>query len=379
MKKVTLLSIILIFQAVQVYAQTVETVVSDPKILDGLHVDSEGNIYTTSGGLANGVDIGKYNVSTSEWNSSFATGFSGPIDIVEDQNGLFVVTNYDNNTVSSLDLNTNQVTTIATGLDGPSGLVKDDNGNIYVANFGAPPTYSGHQIHKITPSGQVSIFVDSNLISTLQPMTINGDGDLIIESQGNLYKIDLQTADIQFWASVGMNIGHLKFRPKDSHIYATAPQAHKILKIDTQGVVTVFSGSVAGYNDGPIGEALFRNPLGIEFSPDEDIIYISEAGYSTPTGRIRRIILDPLGVDDFELASANISPNPGSDEFTISLPSVFDELDIKVFNIIGTQVISEEFSNRKSIKIDVSKLSSGQYIVHLITNKGLVVKKFIKK
>lgn len=75
-------------------AQQVETVVSHPKIVDGLHIDQAGIFYTTAGGLVGGNEIGKYDPFTDTFDPYFATGFFGTINISQHQDRLFVVTNY---------------------------------------------------------------------------------------------------------------------------------------------------------------------------------------------------------------------------------------------------------------------------------------------
>ena len=68
-------------------AQNVEKVVSNPRIVDGLHVDASGNIYTTPGGLMQGFAIGKA-TPEGDFDSNFRAGFNGPIDIDENSDGV---------------------------------------------------------------------------------------------------------------------------------------------------------------------------------------------------------------------------------------------------------------------------------------------------
>ncbi len=89
MKKKVLSCIVLVF--FNVNAQVVETLVTHPKIKDGMYVDALGNVYTTSGGLQNGTEIGKFDVLNNTFDFDFQTGFFGPIDIDELTNGDFVV------------------------------------------------------------------------------------------------------------------------------------------------------------------------------------------------------------------------------------------------------------------------------------------------
>lgn len=260
------------------------TLVSNPKIKDGMFVDNSGHVYTTSGGLQNGTQIGQYNIDTENYTTNFKTGFFGPIDIDQKSDGLLVVTNFDNNTVSTVDLNTSEVITIASGLDGPAGIAIDAEDNIYISNFGEQPTYSGHQIHKITPSGVLTVLSDSDLLFRFQAIVINGQGELIVSSKSKLYKVDTETGDLELWADVNLGFANMVFRHKDSSIYATSASG-RIYKIDSAGQATVFAGSTPGLAvDGDLSIAKFNRPQGIELSPDENILYV------TDSERLRRII-----------------------------------------------------------------------------------------
>lgn len=197
MKK-SIFSIISIFCFILSTAQTVETVVTHPKIVDGLYVDTQGNIYTTPGGLVNGTHIGKYDIETESFDPNFAAGFAGPINIAAYQDSLLIVTNYDNNTVYSHNLNTNQNNTITSGLDGPAGIVVDNADNIYISNWGEWPPGAGHQIHRISPSGSVHVYVDSSALYRPQAICINYLNEVIVNSGDNLYKVNAVDSSLVF-------------------------------------------------------------------------------------------------------------------------------------------------------------------------------------
>ncbi len=352
---------------IQVNAQIVETVATHSKIKDGLYVDDLGNVYTTSGGLQNGNEIGKYDIASGTFDFAHLTGVFGPIDIDEKSDGLFVVTNYDNNTVSTIDTATNQVTIIATGLDGPAGIAIDDTDNIYVSNFGAPPTYSGHQIHKITSSGVSYVLVDDPVLFRFQAIVFNDQGELIVSSQNKFYKVDPVTGAIQLWVDLGIGFGHMVFRQQDSSIYGTSAADDKIYRIDASGQATVFAGTTAGYQDGDVSVAQFNNPLGIELSPDENIMYVSEST------RLRRIIIDPsLNTEEFNAGSIAMYPNPAEDLLSIKTEKEIQL--VRIFTLQGSLVKETQHT-----EIDVSQLSNGIYFVQLSIDGQTFIKRFIKK
>ena len=377
MKRTILICLALFLYIPFSFTQIVETVISHSEIRDGLHVDPFGNIYTTSGGLA-GFEIGKYDIQTEMFNPLFAIGFFGPVDVDIYQDSLLIVTNYDNNTVSAYNLNTGQRNVIASGLDGPAGIVIDSNDNIFVTSWGGAPNYAGHRIHRISPSGAVSLYVDSPLLYRPQAITVNHEGKLLVHSQGKIYDVNPVDSTLQLWLDVGTEIGHMILRQKDSCIYGTAIGDDQIIKISPQGTVDVIAGSTQGYQDGAAESAKFREPLGIEFSPDEDTLYVSEAGYTTNTGRLRRIILSeaPVSALDLNFRSIKISPNPTNGEFIID--QGLDELVmIEVFDSVGKRVLSKS-GNSQKISIDLSQQTHGLYIVKLSYKEGTVVKKVLK-
>lgn len=372
MKKFFVLSFLLFFNIQSFYGQVVETLIQHPKIGDGLHVDKDGNVYTASGGLVNGTEIGKYDIASNTFKFDFMVGVFGPIDIDQRANGDFIVTNFDNNTVSSINPSNGFATTIATGLDGPAGIAIDGNDNIYISNFGAYPTYKGHQIHKITPSGVVSVLADSSLLLTFQAMIFNGKGELIVSSQNKLLKVDTETGALTVWVDLGnLSFGHMVYRTIDSCIYATATSQSKIYKINNEGVATIYAGGVSGIQDGDLATAQFKNPLGIGISPNENVIYVGDAN------RLRRIIIDVNArTSEFEVAEHKIFPNP-SENGLFSIENIKREtLIIEVFDQVGRRVISIK-DNKDLIELDLSNQKKGLYHLQLFTDSKVYYQKLI--
>ena len=356
-------------------AQQVETVTSHPKIVDGLYVDASGIVYTTAGGLVGGNEIGKYDPYTNIFDPFFATGFSGTINIGKYQDSLFAVTNFDNNTVSRYNLNTGVVDILATSLDGPAGIAIDTNDNIFVTNFGAPPTYSGHVITKITPAGVASVYIDSSALFRLQAICFNHENVLIVHSQEALYKINAADSTLVHWVDLGHTIGNMTFRHKDSCIYATAGGAtDRLIRIDSDGVISVFSGVSAGYEDGDISEALFSNPLGIAFTPSEDTLYVSEAAGAN---RLRRILFSQVAGLFVPLTSSiSIYPNPASE--TIHIQSESEKLTVQIRNSAGKIVLVKNVSTKQS-SINIEHLSPGIYFIELSSSSEQFVQKIVKQ
>lgn len=269
-------------------SKEVITLTTNSLIRDGFHVEANGDILIGSGGLQDGTIISKYKAESGLFLESYVGGMRGVIDIDQKSNGDLIATNYDDNTVSSITIKEDKkiVKTIAVNLNGPAGVAIDENDNVYISNYGAPPNYDGNEIHKINTDGQLSLLVESELLFRFQGILINGKGELIVSSSGRLFKVNKENGEIEVWLDLeGINFGHMIFRNRDSCIYGTSIENHKIYKVDPNGVLTVLAGNEAGYRNGSLDDARFTAPLGLGISPDENYLYIGESN------RLRRITL----------------------------------------------------------------------------------------
>ncbi|RMB58004.1 T9SS C-terminal target domain-containing protein [Dokdonia sinensis] len=97
-------------------------------------------------------------------------------------------------------------------------------------------------------------------------------------------------------------------------------------------------------------------------------------GNITNAGSAYFFIDDVLSIADFRIHSdIKLYPNPTSNFLTINLPENIILKKILIVDMLGKQMLSSAKSS-----IDISDLSSGNYIVQLTTNKGKVSKRFIK-
>lgn len=375
--KIQLLGILALFMTVVGGAQTVETLVIDSVIHDGIYVDSNGHIFTTSGGLTGSDHIGRYDIDTQTFESEYANGFAGPINIATYRDSLLIVTNYDNNTVSSYNLNSGLVTEIASGLDGPSGIAVDDAENIYITNWGQSPAWLGTQIHKIDANGNLSVLADDPLLENPQAIVINELGEIIVHSSTWLYKVDVETGSVSPWTFLGISVPNMVFRNTDNCIYAVGDE--KVLKIDGDGVLSILSGGDTGYLDGTLAEALYTDIIGAAFSPDEQILYVSESAYQTGIGRLRALNLDEAtGI--FEATAGEISmeayPTIVNQSLNVHLTDNSTAL-LRMLTLSGKEVMGANFSS--STVIDCSNLAKGAYLVQVRTSNGMAVKRIVKE
>lgn len=83
-----------------------------------------------------------------------------------------------------------------------------------------------------------------------------------------------------------------------------------------------------------------------------------------------------LGMNDLDIAALKYYPNPVHSELNISYKEAIKSVEI--FDILGKQVKAEKFDNN-DVRIDVSHLSVGTYMVKVHTSTGSQFLKIIKK
>jgi alpha-tubulin suppressor-like RCC1 family protein len=83
-----------------------------------------------------------------------------------------------------------------------------------------------------------------------------------------------------------------------------------------------------------------------------------------------------LKLESFSASNFKMFPNPVKDNLTISLDSEIS--GVSIYNLLGQEVLTKSI-NATQDRIDVSKLSSGSYIIKVLTQEGITVNKKITK
>lgn len=83
-----------------------------------------------------------------------------------------------------------------------------------------------------------------------------------------------------------------------------------------------------------------------------------------------------LGLNDLDLASLKYYPNPVDSELTVSYKEAIKL--VEVYDILGKQIKTQKF-DANDVRIDVSTLSAGTYMVKVHTNAGSQFIKIVKK
>ena len=77
-------------------------------------------------------------------------------------------------------------------------------------------------------------------------------------------------------------------------------------------------------------------------------------------------------------ASVTVSPNPTSDEVQIKIPKNLRIESVKLNAISGSQVFEKQGDKSNVMTINIHNLSTGNYVLQIMTNEGMVIKKVNK-
>jgi hypothetical protein len=86
-----------------------------------------------------------------------------------------------------------------------------------------------------------------------------------------------------------------------------------------------------------------------------------------------------VGVNEQLAQKFNMYPNPATNVVNITNSENMVVNQVTVYDITGKQLRTHTFNNEAEIQLNVESLASGTYMLHLQTNKGLAVKKLVKK
>jgi hypothetical protein len=87
-----------------------------------------------------------------------------------------------------------------------------------------------------------------------------------------------------------------------------------------------------------------------------------------------------VGIDEVtaEDNGLNVYPNPAKDRLTIGTEGISGKSILSIYNIAGDLVMQKEISNDVN-EMDISSLTGGMYVVKLISDNTVRVKRFIKE
>ncbi len=145
-------------------------------------------------------------------------------------------------------------------------------------------------------------------------------------------------------------------------------------------------------NDNPNAQFVFLHNWGAQDDP-ENVIYDEVAGAwydgskwaifsedlsAFPENAMFNLVIDAttMGIDEVEMVKTTFFPNPVIDEIHFSSPFKIEE--IHIYNMAGEELIKAK-GTASMETLNISKLTSGVYVVIIKTEKGTESFKMIKK
>jgi hypothetical protein len=156
-----------------------------------------------------------------------------------------------------------------------------------------------------------------------------------------------------------------------------------VSKLDASGnfVWARCMGGFTNYEDGRsiivMGNNLYvagRFASTVDFDPGTNVLNL------IPAGQHDSFICKfetTLGIDDFNLATINIFPNPVHDQFTIYCAN-YSNAVAELYNLQGQLLQQKPLSSTTTV-LSTNSLAQGTYVVHVKTNDGIQSQKILKQ
>ncbi|MDC8004007.1 T9SS type A sorting domain-containing protein [Aureisphaera galaxeae] len=362
---------LLSFSSFWLGAQTVTTFTGGTPD-DAITIDSNGNIYVSQ---YSGDTVFKFTPSGDV--SSFVTGLNTPNGLAFNSNEELFICDGQGNMVYKYDTDGNLLQSFA--IDGhPSGIIKDhDSENMIITR------YVGNTIIELSPDGTITEISAAEGLNGPVGLAFDENGTLFVGNftDRDVYKVEAD-GSIDYIATVGDegNLGFIDYA--HGTLWGTAFQENKIYTINPDGIndTEVFTGSIAGGDDGDISVATFNQPNGILFDDSEDTMYVSDFG----SKNLRIISGFTLGFGDTELGSEvlTVVPNPVYDNLQLKGSLLEGTYTVTLYNVLGELLYKESIlaiENRTLAEMNISHLSSGIYLVKVSNSGTTITKKLIKK
>lgn len=331
---------------------------------DGIAVGYDGNIYVTGSFTSSTISFGN-NLFTNHHIGNFYT--------------------YDSYLLK-LDANGNLLWAKQTGgTDSEYGniVLADQSGNVY--NIG------GYQSN--------SVQFGSNTLTNYDPSCLSTDSYIVkYDAAGNV-----------LWAKGvrgdnGDGVGSAAL-DKFGHLYLAGGSSSLLVELGTSQINNPVSGGnifVAKY--APWGDNIWAKGLsndsyihgGVTLTTDPAGNVIVAGNYAAPSFAIDTIILtnfnntsqeedifiakilsQGVGLNDIDNSSISIYPNPTSNTFY--LQSSNPVKSIRILNLLGEEIKASINVNNNYYSIDISQETSGIYLIQVLTENGITVKKLSKE
>jgi len=164
------------------------------------------------------------------------------------------------------------------------------------------------------------------------------------------------------------------------------PTISVIRKTDTYGDYWEYTSSAVNgnvwYRDGVILESLRGAQIvkivsGSRFNVQ--VVTTDSCGSALSDNRQDIALVKPLSAEPALEASVTVSPNPTSNEIQIVVPKNIKIESANLLSISGSQIFEKQGNKSNEMTLNIRSLTSGNYVLQIMTNEGIVVKKVTKE
>ncbi|GAA4280763.1 T9SS type A sorting domain-containing protein [Gaetbulibacter aestuarii] len=89
-------------------------------------------------------------------------------------------------------------------------------------------------------------------------------------------------------------------------------------------------------------------------------------------------VQNSLGIDENAIAQFEMFPNPSNAILNLKLPQKLSTVDVHVYDLLGKELLNRSYENSNLIKVNISDLSRGIYLVKLSSDTSAKTKQFVK-
>ncbi|MBR3573032.1 MAG: fibronectin type III domain-containing protein [Bacteroidales bacterium] len=114
----------------------------------------------------------------------------------------------------------------------------------------------------------------------------------------------------------------------------------------------------------------------LEAGAEYEVYVVANCG-AQHSGESNHVTFTAVGIEDYLFSSTALFPNPTTGEFRIQ-NSKFSIQSVEVFDVFG-KLMSSVDVNDNTVTIDATSYASGVYFVRILTEKGMVTKRIVKK
>ncbi|GEM_PF-5044837 len=235
--------------------------------LDGMDIDSQGNIYVSNYMGNNGREV--FKITSDGTISTFALLEAAPGGLVVDSqdNVIVMTTARQLQKISPV----GEVSLYAEGTDF-AGLTRDPSDNVYATGWVHP------NLLKIDPTGRVDTIATDDRLRRSAGIVYNVDNNTIYTGQfndGKIYQITMQ-GEVTELTDLDGGIGYLT--EMNGNMYATLHNRNTVIKVSFNGESEVIAGSgESGEKDGPLLDSRFNEPNGITGDSQNNLLIINDA------------------------------------------------------------------------------------------------------